>query len=309
MMTNRGSLTVDERTNTLILRDVQEVIERSEQLVRTLDTQTPQVLISARIVEVSSNFSRDLGVQWGGSFSATQATGNATGLAFPNSAVASGGLAENLGAGGAVPATPNWAVSFPAGVSASAGSAVGFTFGSAGGAAQLNLRLSALETKGMLKTVSAPRVTTLDNREAVIGQGVSIPFSQVSAAGVNTVFIDAKLELRVTPHVTQDGSVLMRIHATNNQPADNVRGANGQPGLIKREANTEVLVRDGDTTVIGGIFVRKTTEAEAQVPLLGDIPIIGWLFKSRTAGDERTELMIFISPTIVNREASLVAGG
>ncbi len=309
LLTKRGTVVVDQRTNTLIVKDIGEAISRVEALIRSLDTQTPQVLIAARIVEASSNFKRDIGIQWGGNLTANAAMGNSTGLAFPNNANTTGSVPGAVGAGGAVPAQPNWAVSFPAAVADSSGGAVGFSFGSAGGAALLNLRLTALETQGMLKTVSAPKVTTLDNTEAIIGQGVSIPFSQVSAAGVNTVFVEAKLELKVTPHVTSDGAILMKIHASNNQPSENITGANGQPAITKREAQTEVLVQDGDTTVIGGIYTRRTSEKVAQVPLFGDIPILGWLFKSNTNTDDRTELLIFISPTIVNREASVIAGG
>jgi len=309
LLTKRGSVVVDARTNTLIVKDIAEAIARVEALIRSLDTQTPQVLIAARIVEASSNFKRDIGIQWGGNLTANAAMGNSTGLAFPNNVNSAGSIPGAVGAGGAIPAQPNWAVSFPAAVAQSSGGAVGFSFGSAGGAALLNLRLTALETQGLLKTVSAPKVTTLDNTEAVIGQGVSIPFSQVSAAGVNTVFVEAKLELRVTPHVTSDGSILMKIRASNNQPSENITGANGQPAITKREAQTEVLVKDGDTTVIGGIYTRRTSEKLAQVPLFGDIPILGWLFKSDTTTDDRTELLIFVSPTIVNRDASVVAGG
>ncbi|AKU90322.1 type IV pilus secretin family protein [Vulgatibacter incomptus] len=309
LLTKRGTVTVDQRTNTLIVKDIPDALARVESLIRSLDTQTPQVLISARIVEASSNFKRDIGIQWGGHLTANAAAGNSTGLAFPNNAAGAGSIPGAVGAGGAIPGAPNWAVSFPAAVADTAGGAVGFSFGSAGGAALLNLRLTALETQGVLKTVSAPKVTTLDNKEAVIGQGVSIPFSQVSAAGVNTVFVEAKLELKVTPHVTSDGSILMKIRASNNQPSENLTGANGQPSITKREAETEVLVKDGDTTVIGGIFTRRTAEQVAQVPLFGDIPILGWLFKSRTNSDDRTELLIFVSPTIVNRDASVVAGG
>src|SRR5690606_18565036 len=149
LLTKRGSLTVDQRTNTLIVKDVSDAISRAQALVRSLDTQTPQVLISSRIVETSTNFSRELGIQWGGSFSANQASGNATGLAFPNNIGGSGSVPGTVGAGGSIPAQPNWAVSFPAGVGESSGGAIGFNFGSAGGAAQLNLRLSALETKGL----------------------------------------------------------------------------------------------------------------------------------------------------------------
>lgn len=308
LLTARGSVTVDERTNTLIVRDIEENIRRAESLVRTLDTQTPQVLISARIVEASSTFARDIGIQWGGNLSANSALGNSTGLAFPSNAGATGAVPGAFGGGFGVPSNPNWAVSFPAAVAENQGAGIGFTFGSAGGAALLNMRLTALETEGVIKTVSAPKVTTLDNKEAVIGQGVSIPFSQVSAAGVNTVFVEAKLELRVTPHVTSDGSVLLKIKATNNQPNDQLTGANGQPSITKREAETEVLVKDGDTTVIGGIYTRRTSESVSKTPFFGDIPVLGWLFKSKRAGDERSELLVFISPTIVNREASTVVG-
>lgn len=309
LLTKRGSVTVDQRTNTLIVKDISEAIGRAEALVRSLDTQTPQVLIAARIVETSTNFKRDIGIQWGGNLSANASMGNSTGLGFPSNISSAGSIPGTVGAGGSIPSQPQWAVSFPAAVADSSGGAMGFSFGSAGGAALLNLRLTALETQGLLKTVSAPKVTTLDNKEAIIGQGISIPFSQVSAAGVNTVFVEAKLELRVTPHVTSDGSILMKIRASNNQPSENITGANGQPAITKREAETEVLVKDGDTTVIGGIYTRRTSENVAQVPLFGDIPILGWLFKSRTNADERTELLIFISPTIVNREASVIAGG
>src|SRR5690606_23834102 len=206
LLSKRGSLTVDARTNTLIVKDVADVIARAQALIRSLDTQTPQVLISSRIVETSTNFSRELGIQWGGNFTASQASGNATGLAFPNNIGGAGAVPGNVGARGAIPAQPHWAGSVPAGVGRRSGGAARFDFGAAGGAAQPHLRRPALEPKGLLTTVSAPRVSTLDNGEAVMGQGVSIPFSQVSAAGVHTVFVEAKLELRVAPHVTSDGS-------------------------------------------------------------------------------------------------------
>ena len=151
-------------------------------------------------------------------------------------------------------------MSLPAPVGDGQGGALGLVFGSAGGAFNLNLRLSALENNGVVKTISAPKIATIDNREATIGQGISIPFSQVSASGVNTTFIEAKLELKVTPHVTADGSILLKIKATNNQPNPQLTGANGQPSISKREAETEVLVKDGETTVIGGIYTRQTAQ-------------------------------------------------
>ncbi len=148
---------------------------------------------------------------------------------------------------------------------------------------------------------------TVDNVDASISQGVSVPFSQTSAAGVSTVFIEARLELRVTPHVTQEGSIQMKINATNNQPNPQLTGANGQPSISRREAKTEVLVKDGETTVIGGIYTRRNSESWNEVPVLSKIPVLGWLFKKKSVSDDRTELLIFITPRIVNRSQSVVA--
>jgi len=150
-------------------------------------------------------------------------------------------------------------------------------------------------------------VVTVDNVDASISQGVSIPFSQTSAAGVTTSFIEARLELRVTPHVTQEGSIQMKISATNNQPNPQLTGSNGQPSISRREAKTEVLVRDGETTVIGGIYTRRNSEAWNEVPVLSKIPVLGWLFKKKAVTDDRTELLVFITPRIVNRSQSVVA--
>jgi type IV pilus assembly protein PilQ len=152
-------------------------------------------------------------------------------------------------------------------------------------------------------------VATIDNKEATIGQGVSIPFSQVSASGVNTTFVEAKLELKVTPHVSADGSILLKIKATNNQPNPGLTGANGQPSISKREAETEVLVKDGETTVIGGIYTRTTASTRREVPWLGKIPILGWFFRSQAEQDDHTELLIFITPKILNRASTTVAAG
>jgi type IV pilus assembly protein PilQ len=307
VLTDRGSVSTDERTNVLIVKDVQEALVRAEGLVRNLDTEIPQVLIESRIVEASSNFNKALGVQWGGNAAFTQVTGNPTGLQFPNNAAAAGGIAGGTTSGTA--AAPNYAVSLPAPVGEGSGGAIGLILGSANGAFNLNLRLSALENSGVVKTISAPKIATIDNKEATIGQGISIPFSQVSASGVNTTFIEAKLELKVTPHVSADGSILLKIKATNNQPNPQLTGANGQPSISKREAETEVLVKDGETTVIGGIYTRATSNRRAEVPFLGKIPLLGALFRNTAEQDDHTELLIFITPRILNRQATTVAAG
>jgi type IV pilus assembly protein PilQ len=130
----------------------------------------------------------------------------------------------------------------------------------------------------------------------------------VSASGVNTTFIEAKLELKVTPHVSADGSILLKIKATNNQANPQLTGANGQPSISKREAETEVLVKDGETTVIGGIFTRQTANRRSSVPFFGKIPILGFFFRTDVESDDHTELLIFITPRILNRQATTVAG-
>ena len=310
-LTERGTVSVDGRTNTLIVKDVQDALLRAEGIVRNLDTQTPEVLIESRIVEAATSFSRQVGIQWGGNVSFAPTTGNPTGLVFPNIVQAAGAAddqaAPTSGLSGVT--TPNFAVNMPAPIGMNSGGGIGFVLGSAGGAANLNLRLSAAENSGTIKTISAPRAVTLDNVESSIGQGVSIPFSQTSAAGVNTTFIEARLELRVTPHVTQEGSIQMKVQVTNNQPNPQLTGANGQPSISRREARTEVLVKDGDTTVIGGIYTRQNSESWNEVPVLSRIPVLGWLFKKKAVSDARTELLIFITPRIVNRSQSVVAAG
>jgi type IV pilus assembly protein PilQ len=239
-------------------------------------------------------------VQWGGAATASPGTGNPTGLIFPNTVSVRGGSSSEAGIG--VASDPNFAVNLPAAVGTGSGGALGFVFGSAGGALTLNLRLSALENQGTVKTISAPKVTTLDNNTARISQGISLPFSQVSASGVNTTFIEARLALEVTPHITQDGSILMAIKAENNQPDPSNSGANGQPAIQRKEANTQVLVKDGDTTVIGGIYLRRSASSNNLVPFLGRIPILGFFFRDERETDSRQELLIFITPRIINRQ-------
>ncbi|WP_223636788.1 type IV pilus secretin PilQ [Corallococcus sp. EGB] len=299
VLSDRGSVTVDTRTNVLIIKDIRSNTEKARALVRSLDTQTPQVLIESRIVEASTTFSRALGVQWGGQTRFSTATGNPTGLIFPSAIGVTGGAG---GTAPGVPTQPNFAVNLPAAVGEGLGGAMGFAFGSAGGAVQLNLRLSAAETEGTVKTISSPKVTTLDNNTARISQGLSIPFSQTSAGGVNTTFVEARLSLEVTPHITQDGSILMSIAAQNNQPDPSNTGANGQPSIQRKEANTQVLVKDGDTTVIGGIYVRRGSTSRDSVPFLSKIPVLGFFFRSSSETDERQELLIFITPRILNRQ-------
>jgi len=311
LLTDRGSVSVDSRTNMLIVRDIVGHLDDIEDLVRSLDTQTPQVLIESRIVEASSSYSRDIGIQWGGAAVMSSATGNPTGLRFPSDLGIAGGVpvdsapTQGLSPFNGTVNNPNFAVNLPAVTGNGAGGALGLTMGSLSGAVNLNVRLSAAEAAGSVRIISSPRVLTLDNNEASISQGTLIPFSQVSAQGVNTAFQEAKLELNVTPHVTNDGAVAMDVKITRNEPDFGRVGANGDPTILEREAITQLLVDDGDTAVIGGIYTRNTGRNVDQVPFLGDIPVLGVLFKRRRFREDRNELLIFLTPRIVNRALAL----
>jgi type IV pilus assembly protein PilQ len=311
LLSPRGTMTVDERTNVLIVRDVAGNLAQIDELVHALDTQTPLVLIEARVVEATSRYIRDVGIQWGGDGTFSPATGNPTGLAFPASIGLVGGASDQTTpTGGLSPFTnsisnPNFAVNLPATVGTGQGGALGLTLGSINNTFNLSLRLSAAEASGMLRIISSPRILTLDNRLARISQGTLIPFSQISAQGVQTTFQEAKLQLLVTPHVTADGSVSMHVKINRDEPDFNQTSARGDPTILKREAETDLLIMDGHTAVIGGILTRNTGRNLDQVPLLGDIPVLGVLFQRRRASDTRSELVIFLTPRIVNRAEAL----
>jgi len=311
LLSPRGSIAVDQRTNVLIARDITGNLNNIEELVRSLDTQTPQVLIEARIVEASSRYLRDVGIQWGGDATFSEATGNPTGIAFPSKVTTSGGNYDsNTPTAGLSPfqrqvPQPNFAVNLPAAVGTGQGGALGFSLGSIDNNFNLGVRLSAAEASGMLRIVSSPRILTLDNRQARISQGTLIPFSQISAQGVQTTFQEAKLQLLVKPHVTADGSIAMFVKINRDEPDFNQTSPRGDPTILKREAETELLVMDGHTAVIGGIYTRNTGRNIDQVPFFGDIPILGVLFQRRRASDTRNELVIFLTPRIVNRAEAL----
>ncbi len=310
VLSPRGTVTPDTRTNTLIVMDVSENIALAQDLVKSLDTQTPQVLIEARIVEARTTFTRQLGIQWGFDFTASPGTGNPTGLLFPNSiGVGGGGTGTPVDSRGLVlpgaAANPNYAVDLPAPVGTGAGGAIGMSFGSISGNLNTNLRLSAAETTGEVRIISAPKIVTLDNSEANIEQGVQIPISQVSAQGVNTRFVNATLSLQVTPHVTNEGAVLLDVTVQKNE-ADFVNtGARGDPTILTRQAQSRMLVNDADTAVIGGIYTRNKAVNYTKIPWLADVPIVGWFFKSKAEADTRSEVLIFLTPKIVNRASSI----
>ncbi|MBL8610494.1 MAG: type IV pilus secretin PilQ [Myxococcales bacterium] len=311
LLSPRGSIAVDERTNVLIARDISGNLNNIEELIRSLDTQTPQVLIEARIVEATSRYQRDLGIQWGGDATFSSATGNPTGIAFPSRVTTAGGGYDAQAPTAGVSPTietvpvPNFAVNLPAAVGTGRGGAIGFSLGSIDNNFNVNVRLSAAEASGLLRIVSSPRILTLDNRDARINQGTLLPFAQISAQGVQTTFQEAKLQLLVKPHVTADGAVAMHVKINRDEPDFNQTSPRGDPTILKREAETDLLVMDGHTAVIGGIYTRNTGRNIDQVPFFGDIPILGILFQRRRASDTRNELVIFLTPRIVNRAEAL----
>ncbi len=302
LLSPKGRIEVNKRTNSLIINDIAANRRRITQLVTRLDTQTPQIQIEARIIEARSTYVREIGIQWGGNANASAPGGNATGLVFPNSVSVAGGGEDNQTPLGGVTAVPSdFAVNLPAAVGTGAGGAVGLSLGSVGGNLNLALRLSALEDQGTVRIISAPKITVINNVEATISQGVSIPISVISANGVQTQFVPADLSLKVTPKVSNDCYISLDLDIKKNE-ADFVNtGARGDPTILRKEAKTTLLVADGETTVLGGIYTRNTGVSYSKVPFFGDLPVVGWLFRKRRENDERTEVLVFITPKITNK--------
>jgi len=295
LLSQRGDIKVDTRTNSLLVTDTATRVTQIEELVKSLDTRTPQVLIESRIVQATLDFTRELGVQWGVDYTASAATGNPTGATFPSSIQAGG---TNIGAPFGTQGN-NFIVDLPAAVGTGSGGAIGIVLGSLTGAFDLDIRLSALESRGDGRVLSSPRVLTLNNNPARIEQGVSIPFLSVSAAGTQTQFVDANLTLDVTPQVTNDNRILMDIKVTDNRPDPTLTGANGQPSIRRNEAETQTIASDGETIVIGGIYTRETSENLRGIPWFNRVPLLGWLFRTERNIDSRRELIIFVTPRIV----------
>lgn len=282
--TERGKISIDERTSTIIVKDVPSVHEEMEKIIKFIDQPTSQVSIEAKIIEVTSSFTKELGIQWG--------------MLWKSGDVAIGGTGI-LGGTGFTSDNP-LVVNFPAAVGPdTGGSAIGLGYISSANTFTLDLQLSAMESTGKGKIISNPRITTVDNGEAKILQGRKIPYQTFSAnEGTKTEFVDANLELKVVPHITPEGTIIMNIEAKKNE-ADFSKTIGGIPTIDTKEAKTEVLIRNGDTLVIGGIFKTNVSNAQDAVPALSKIPLLGWLFKKEKDEATTTELLIFITPRII----------
>jgi type IV pilus secretin PilQ/predicted competence protein len=290
VLSQRGSIQFDQRTNTLIINDLPDRLERASGLLTTLDRPEPQVEIEARIVQTTRDFARNLGVQWGIGARASQDLGNTLPLSFPNQGSIGGRTGSSSG-------PDNTGSMVNLGVSP-ATSAIGLALGSVNGAVNLDVALTALESTGQGRILSTPKISTQNNIEAEITQGVQIPIQTVANNTVTVTFRDAALTLRVTPQITATNTVIMRISVENASP-DFSRAINGIPPIDTQRALTQVLVGDGDTTVIGGIYVSREQASTDRTPGLHRLPLLGWLFQRNEFSDESRELLIFITPKIM----------
>ena len=279
ILSRRGSVQIDNRTNTLIIRELPDNIDTVLAVIDTLDTPEPQVTIEAKIVEVTKTFSRTLGIDWTYNFEASNRFGNTTGLQFPNNVTTDGGA--GLLTGGA-------------------NGFLNLSLGNILNTFNLNARLQVAENEGLANVVSAPRVTTLNNNAAQIQSGFQIPIQTVSDRTVSVQFVNATLRLAVTPQVTAEGTIILNINLSRRspQPALAINGSQNVP-IATREARTRVIVRDGGTAVIGGIYEVSNDEGQDRVPGLANIPILGHLFKNRNRTTSNDELMLFVTPRIV----------
>jgi len=288
LLTPRGSVNTDSRTNTLIIKDIASVIDEATALVKAVDTMTPQVMIEAKIVEASLDFSRELGSLW--TFGTNPATENTLGgrdYVFQQGD--DDGIADGFG-NEVVFGNPITAG--PTGVLGLAASVLDERF-------NFEIELQAAEVNGDGKVISSPRIVTLDNSTASIEQGVSIPFQTFENGDAQLEFVDAVLKLDVTPHITSDRSIIMEIEVSRNAPDDSVFTLTGSPAIAKNQVETETLVKDGQTLVLGGIYVVDRSERQSRVPFLNRLPFLGNLFKSDEFSDSRKELLVFVSPRIV----------
>jgi type IV pilus assembly protein PilQ len=262
---------------------------RTEDLISKLDVPQPQVEIEARIVQTSRDFARQIGVNWGVNARAASELGNTTPLSFPNQGSVSGRLGPQGpdGVGTAV----DHAVSNPS-------SALGLALGSINGAINLDIALSALERSGKGRILSTPRVSTQNNIQAEIMQGVQIPIQTVANNTVTVTWKDAALILRVLPQITAVNTVIMKVEVENGSP-DFARAIENNPPINTQRALTSVRVANGDTTVIGGIFLSTEQATQSRTPGLSKVPLLGLLFRRDEQTDESRELLIFITPRII----------
>ncbi len=311
MLSPRGTLSIDERTNTLLVQDTADKLTDIRRLVQTLDVPVKQVLIEARIVIVSDTFERDLGARFGvtsaqknGSNGLLSVTGNGVGA----DGMTQSGIANLASTGKVTPVTlpildNRYQVNLPA---ANTNGSIGLSL--LGGSYVVDLELSAAQNEGKSETLSSPRIITANQKQATIMQGVEIPYQESASSGATTTqFKNAVLSLKVTPLITPDNRVILDLDVSDDSVGQQVTSATGGtvPSIDTREIITQVLVNDGQTVVLGGILDTTKSKSANKVPFLGDIPVLGNLFKSTTNINNKTELLIFITPKILREGSNL----
>ena len=284
VMSPRGDVIVDERTNTLIIREIQDYMPTVLQLLENLDRPTEQVIIESRIVETTKTFGHTLGVNWGFTGIADAAHGNTTNLVFPNNGEINGTVFTRPN-GAAQPTTTGLAL----------------RLGNILDSFNLDIALNAAENQGLVKIISSPRVAAMTNESASIQTGLQIPVQTTVNNTTSVLYVDATLQLQVTPQITAEGTILMQVNIQKREPAPGVQiQGGGNVPLSIRQARTKIIVKDGGTAVIGGIFQMNDNDSYNYVPGLGKIPIIGNLFRTKQRLENHDELLIFITPRIIH---------
>jgi len=299
LLSPRGSFLIDERTNTLIIHDTEDSINNIKRLIATIDKPVQQVLIEARIVEATENFQRDIGISWGVGY-----TGQ-TKYNFPGLVRVGGANSLGAGANRGVGAGNTVMVDLPAAVGRGSGGSIGLSLGSFNNAVNLALELSAAESDGDVKIVSNPRVVTTNLKPAYIKQGIKVGFV-VPATANNPATVelkDALLSLTVTPQITADNNVIMDVTVRKDTPTI----FNTSTGIDSKEINTNIFMKNGETVVIGGVYTREKGASENGLPLLSKIPLLGYLFKRETSRDNKTELLIFLTPKVLQSTGDIAA--
>ncbi|TAL23767.1 MAG: type IV pilus secretin PilQ [Nitrospirae bacterium] len=299
VLSKRGSLASDPKTNMVVIRDIPSAIERVTQLLKQVDVKTKQIMIEAKIVEVSTNASQELGIQWGAQYARGDLFVHGGGTKARSTDTFFTPLTNGIGV-----LNNALNVNLPAAVGPGAGGAIGL--GIVTSRFALDLQISALETQGNARTLSSPKVVVLDNQEAYIksGTGILIPTSTTTAGTTTTTSVtekEALLQLKVTPRVINDDQISLKIFTTRDS-FDFSRSVQGSPPKNTRETQTNLIVKNGETIVIGGIYTEAESEGEGGIPLLSKLPLIGWLFKKETKTNDKAELLIFITPRIKTEE-------
>ncbi|WP_423187455.1 type IV pilus secretin PilQ [Alishewanella sp. d11] len=291
LLSARGSVVVDERTNTILIKDTARIIENVRSLIQRLDIPVRQVLIESRIVTVNDNVTDELGIRWGLSDQQSSSGGN-RGVSGNSSG------ANSISTGNLPTLDDRWNVNLP--VSNPAGS-IAFHVARLADGTLLDLELSALEQENKGEVIASPRITTSNQKEARIEQGVEIPYVQAASSGATTVeFKKAVLSLTVTPQITPDNKIILDLVITQNTRGETVQTPTGPATAIDtQQIMTQVLADNGETIVLGGIYQQQIVSTVSKVPLLGDIPYLGVMFRNKRELNEKSELLIFVTPRIL----------